>query len=159
ATPLDRPPAWPARGPGHGVAGARTTAETFSSPAGSNDGFEDSHVASAAAQVTGKGSPDIVQRRVGCSLEQAHGREHHARRADAALGAPALDKGGLYGVEPIAVGNAFDGRNARARDVQQRNQATVDELTVNEDRAGPAFSLPASLFRAGETEFRAQHIE
>jgi len=50
------------------------------------DGFEDAHVAGAAAEVSGEAFLDLLHGWVGVFVEEMVGGEDHAGGADAALG-------------------------------------------------------------------------
>src|SRR5262249_38351228 len=110
--------------------------------------LEDARVAGAAAEVAGERRADVGLGRVRRPLEQAHRREHHARRADAALRAAVLEEGLLDLGEPALVGEPLDGADVRAGRLTDRDQAAADQLAVEEDGAGAALALGAALLGA-----------
>src|SRR5258708_6595720 len=62
-------------------------------------GLDDVDVAGAAAQVARDAPADLVLARVRVVLEQGDRAEHHAWRAEPALQAVLVDKGGLHRVQ------------------------------------------------------------
>jgi len=54
---------------------------------------------------------------------------------------------------------SFYGDDVPPLNLTDRNQTAVDDLAVNEHRAGPALPFTAALFRAGLGQVFAQHIE
>src|ERR1041385_2503845 len=120
---------------------------------------EDFHVAGAAAEIAGESFADVGLGRGGVAFEEADGGEHHARRADAALRAAALDHRLLHGVEALAVGDAFDRGDPRALDLRDGDEATVDQLAVHDDGARAALALAAALLRPRKFQPLAQRVE
>ena len=59
---------------------------------GTNDGFKNLHVASAAAKIAGEASAYFGSVRIWIAFEQINRGQHHARGADAALCAAAIDE-------------------------------------------------------------------
>src|ERR1043166_3471569 len=126
---------------------------------GADDRVEDFHVAGAAAEIAGESLADVGLGRARRTFEEADGGEHHAGRADAALRAAALDQRLLHGVEALAVGDTFDRRDPRALDLRDGDEATIDQLAVEDDGARAAFALAAALLRARELQPLAQRVE
>src|SRR4051812_13745625 len=86
-------------------------------------------------------------------------RDDHPGRADAALGAAAIEEALLHRRELAALRDAFDGEHRGAIDLAHGDEAGVDELAIDEDRARAALAFAAALFRAGEAEVFAEHVE
>ena len=125
------------------------------------DGFEDAHVAGAAAEISGEAFLDFGEGWVRVFGEQVVGGEDHAWGADAALGSAVLEEALLDGVELFAVGGgeAFDGGDLRAFSLEDRDEAGVDEFAVHEDGAGAALAFAAAFLGAGEVEVLAEDVE
>src|SRR5205085_4338305 len=87
------------------------------------------------------------------------GCENHAGRADAALRAARFDHRLLYGVQTLAVADALHGFNLRALGLREGDETTVNEDTIDDDRARAALALAAALLRAREFQLLAQHVE
>ena len=100
-----------------------------------------------------------AHRRVRVMREQMRGGHQHARRADAALRAAALQKCLLQRMENAVVCEPFDGLNVCAFGLQNRNEATIDQLAIHAHRAGAALAFAAAFLGAGEVQIFAQHIE
>ena len=60
---------------------------------------------------------------------------------------------------PCREGQALDRPDDPALDLADRHEAGVDDLAVEEDRAGAALPFPAALLRPGEPEVLAQDVE
>src|SRR5438270_38087 len=123
-----------------------------------DDRVEDFHVAGAAAEISGQALAYVRLSGFWRAFEEADGGEHHARRADAALRAAALDHRALHGVEALAVGDSLDRGDLRPLDLREGDEATVDKFAVHDDRARAALALAAALLRAGEFQLLAQHV-
>ena len=78
------------------------------------DGFEDAHVAGAAAEVSGEAFLDLREGWVRVLCEEVVGREDHAGGADAALGSAFFEEALLDRVEFFVDGHAFDGGDVGA---------------------------------------------
>src|SRR5947209_12367170 len=87
------------------------------------------------------------------------GCENHARRADAALRAARFDHRLLYGVQSLATGDALHGLNLRALNLREGDETTVDENSIDCDRARAALALAAALLRARQFQLLAQNVE
>ena len=123
------------------------------------DGVDDLGVAGAAAEVAGDRLADVLVDRRAALVEIGAGRHEHARRADAALGAAVLQECLLERVQATGRREALDRQDRLALDLRQRHQAAVDDLTVDQHRAGAALALAAALLGAGQTEVLAQRVE
>ena len=60
-----------------------------------------------------------------------------------------LEEGGLQRRQ-LAIGEAFDGADAAARNTRRRNEAGTDRFIVEHDGAGAAIAGIAADFRPGE---------
>jgi hypothetical protein len=76
------------------------------------------------------------------------GREDHSGRADAALGATAVEKGLLQELQATVRGKAFDGDDFCAVCLKRGNKATIYQRSVNQNRAGAALAFTATFLRA-----------
>ena len=54
---------------------------------------------------------------------------------------------------------AFHGLDVGALGLQNRHQATVDELAIHADRAGAALAFAAAFLGSGQVQIFAQHVE
>src|SRR5690606_16090552 len=68
-------------------------------------------------------------------------------------------KGLLYGVELPVLGEALDGNDGLALGFRQGRDARHDGTVVDEDGAGAALALAATVFGAREVEILAQGFE
>ena len=80
-------------------------------------------------------------------------------RAIAALEGVALDEGGLQGVELLALGQAFDGRDLAPFDEGGEREARFHALAVHQHRAGAALAEATAFLRAREMQVLAQRVE
>jgi len=104
------------------------------------------------------GSDPFVGARLARGQERLASHQH-ARRADAALGAARLQEGGLQDVQRLPVGQPLDGVHRGALDLADRDQAGVDQGTVDQHRAGAALALPAALLGAGQRQVFAEDVK
>jgi hypothetical protein len=65
----------------------------------------------------------------------------------------------LHGVEAVIGRNALDGCDRSAIGVQERNQATVDQLAVDDDRARAALAFSTSFFRPSQLQIATEGVE
>ena len=76
---------------------------------------------------------------------------------------PVLEERLLEGVERAALPRRqrqpLDGPDDPAFDLADRDEAGVDDLAVEEDRAGAALPFPAALLRARQPEVLAEDVE
>ena len=80
-------------------------------------------------------------------------RQHHARRADAALRAAALEERVLDGVQHVSGATPSIVVPDRAPSAcAQRHQAAVDQLAVEQHRAGAALAFAAAFLGAGQPQ-------
>src|ERR1700761_5513187 len=92
-------------------------------------------------------------------FEEMAGRHDHARSADAALGSALFEKALLNSVKFLVVGEAFNGDDLGSLGLQDRDEAGVDQVAVDQDGAGSALAFTAALFRAGEMQVFAEDVE
>jgi hypothetical protein len=121
--------------------------------------LEDARIAGAAADVAREAFADLSVRRIRVSVEEFQRGHDHARSADAALGGSVSDEGLLDVVESGSFGDAFDGLNAGALDLQDRDETTVHEPSVEHDGTGAALPFPAAFLGSGEAQVLAENIE
>src|SRR5262245_44954908 len=112
--------------------------------------LEDLHVARAAAKIPGQSVTDFAVTRIWNSFEQIHRSHNHSGRTDAALCAAMFDECLLHGVQlSLTRRKSFDSHDRRARDLCDRHETAVDDLSVDRHRARAAFTFAASLFCSG----------
>src|SRR5439155_9655906 len=91
--------------------------------------------------------------------QHADRRTDLTRRAKAALEAVMLDEGGLQGVQGLLVAQAFDGDDLAIGAGDGEIEARVAPNAVDQDGAGAALPVIASLLAAGEAKVLAQGAE
>ncbi len=91
--------------------------------------------------------------------DAAEPRHDLSRCAIAALKGVMLDEGHLQRMQRLSFCDALDGRDLRAVIHDGKRQARIDALAVYQHRAGPARTLVAPLFGAGQREPLPQHIQ
>ena len=100
----------------------------------------------------------------GCSLalafgNQARGRADLARRAVAALECIVIDERLLQGMERAIGGKAFDRGDVGAVRHDGQRQAGIHPAAFDQDRAGAALAVIASLLGAAQIEAIPQGIQ
>ena len=105
------------------------------------------------------GRGTIVACGLGVGREQGLGRQEKCRRAVAALRRADLGEGLLQGMQPWAVGHAFDGLHAPALAGEPEDEAGQHGEAVYQDRARATFAQLAAVLRAGEAQVLPQHFE
>ena len=85
-------------------------------------------------------------------------RHNHAGRAVAALDRRLLHKDTLYPGELSRLLEPLYGEDLSPLQLTGQHQAGVHRLPVDNDRAGPAFSLSAALLRAAKMQILPQKI-
>ena len=89
-------------------------------------------------------------------LKQVHGRDDHSRCADAALRTAVFDECLLDCMQLSFAGcDAFDGFDLAILHLSDGHETTVNDLAVDNHRAGAAFAFAASLFCPGQAELLA----
>jgi hypothetical protein len=123
------------------------------------DRLTDLGVPSAAAEIAGESFFDFVSRGVRFLVQEMAGSHKDAWRANAALGAAAVEYGLLQAVQVGGWREAFDRGDVSSVCLQNRDEATVDEQVVYQDAAGATFAFAASFLGAGQAEVVAQDVE
>src|SRR3984885_14750520 len=126
---------------------------------GREDRIEDALEPSAAAKISGKPLANFSHRGMRILRQQLSGCNQHSRRADAALRPSAMEKSLLQRVKLTLCSDAFDRLDASAPRLKHRHEATVHKLAIHAHRAGAALAFAAALFRPGQMQIFAQHIE
>ena len=88
-------------------------------------------------------------------LGQGRRGQDHPGRADPALRAALGDKSRL---ERMSALQALDRLDLRAARLREGNQAGIDRLAVEQNRAGATLSLAAAFLRARQSAFLAQDV-
>ncbi len=132
------------------------------------DGTVDAFVGTAPAQVAGERLGDDLAARavrlVGTVLGpppvvEGDRLDDEPRRAVAALEPVVVGEGPLDGVEVLAVGEALDGRDARAAQPGGGGEAAEQRFAVDEHRARTAHPAAADELRAGQAESVAHDVQ
>ena len=126
-------------------------------PCGRRDRLDDVVVPRAAAEVPLEALADrgLVGR--GAAVDEADRREHHPRRAVAALQRVVIVERLLYGMELAVPREPLDRRDLHAVGLDAEHRARLHRLAVHEHGAGPARGGVAADVRPGETEPLAEH--
>ena len=102
---------------------------------------------------------DVVVGGLGILLQPGQDRHQDTRRAEAALQAVGLLKGGLQGVQgAIGLGQAFDRAELGAVGLHREKQASAHRLTIHQDGAGTTDTVLTAHMGAGEAEVVAQEV-
>ncbi len=129
---------------------------------------QDRAITRAAAEVAGQRLTDGPVIRVALAAIQREQRHDESRRAEAALGAVALDHGALHGMQLACGGlQAFDGEQRLAVERRQEPDAGIHRPVTDaracgfrqHDGAGAAVALGAAFLGAGPAEAFAQVLE
>lgn len=70
-----------------------------------------------------------------------------------------LDEGRLQGMQFASIRESFDRRNLRSVSRHCQNEARIDALSIDQNRAGTTLPLVAAFLGAGKLELLAQEIE
>src|SRR5215204_5602948 len=116
------------------------------------DGLHDVLVTRATAQIPFQAFPYLLLRRVGILLEEADGGHDHAWRAVAALQAVRLVKSLLHRMPQSVLPDTPDRGDLMPVGLHRKDRATLDRLTVDVYRAGPATGSVASSMHAPDPE-------
>ncbi len=122
-------------------------------------GFQDLHVAGAAAQVARERRADGAAVRARIAREERGQCHHEARRAEAALNRAGIDQRALNVRKGAIAGDTLDGDDGALRDFDGERQACADEHAVDEDVARAANAMVAAALGAAQVELVAQHVE
>ena len=121
--------------------------------------IDDLLVAGAAADVAAQAFLDLVQVGGRVAAQRGRRRHHHARNAVAALARAALVEGALQHRHPVVAIEVVDRLDLGALDLLHRRQAALDQLAVDEHRAGAALAGAAAFLVAGELQLLAHEID
>src|SRR3989454_265267 len=102
-------------------------------------------IAGAPAEIAGNCFTDLPVGRCRVLFEQGLGGQQEPRGTETALQPVVLAEGLLDGMEPLAVGQAFDGRQHRAVELDREEQAASHRLAVEQHRAGAAHAGLAAV--------------
>ena len=95
----------------------------------------------------------------GAGIQERPPRHEHPRRADPALDAAGRQEGRLDRVELSVRRQPLHRADVAALDLADRDEAAVDDLAVDEDRARPALALAAAFLRPGQAQVQAQDVQ
>src|SRR5438067_4366233 len=123
------------------------------------DGLDDVHVPGAAAQVPGDGLADLRLARVPVAIEERAARQHHSRRAVAALQAVLLPEAFLHGVELAVLLEALDGSDLMSVGLHGEEGARLHRLPLEQHGAGAAVGGVAADMRSGHAQVLAQEVD
>jgi len=128
-------------------------------PTRENHRIKNLHIARAATEISRQTIANVCFRGIRISFEQIHGGHHHARRADAALCSTAINERLLNRVQLFAARDAFDRFDGRAFNLRNRNQTTVHNPAIDEDRTRATLAFAATFLRTRQMKLLAQHVE
>jgi hypothetical protein len=117
------------------------------------------HVCTASANVLGHRGIDLLVGWVGDCGEQLNCRHDLTRLTEATLRDVLIDPGLLHRMQFIAVGETFDGCDALTRDALDWKDAESDGVIADVTRARSANTHAATVFRAGDPQQIAQHVQ
>jgi hypothetical protein len=117
------------------------------------------HIARAATKIPSQSITNVGLSRVWISFEEIYGRHHHARRADAALRASAINERLLNCVQLIPSRNAFNRFDGCAFNLRYGHETTVHNSAIDENGTRAAFAFTATFLRSGEVQLLAQYVE
>jgi hypothetical protein len=124
-----------------------------------HDGAHHARVRAAAAQVARHALADLRLVGAGVALQQRHRRDHHARRAIAALRRLLGHEGALHRVRRGARAQAFGGLHALAGERPHRRVAAGHRAAVHQHHAGAALARAAAEVARAQAQVVAQHVE
>src|ERR1700675_4679986 len=87
------------------------------------------------------------------------GGEDHSGSADAALGPAAFKKSFLQYLQVAVSSKAFDRDDFCTVCLKHRNEAAIDQHSVQQNGAGAALALATSLFRSCQTKLMPKDIQ
>ena len=119
------------------------------------NGFADTRIRSAAAEIAGHGIVDVGVRWVGIGGEQGGGAHHLSRLAITALRNLYLKPRLLHWMRAVG-GQAFDGGDALACDCADGRHARPHCIAIDVDRTRAAKSHAAAELRACQSKLLAQ---
>ena len=98
-------------------------------------------------------------RKKGIQVQEILGGDKHARCAEPALGGVVGQECILERGKLLALGEPFHGDNHSALGLDNRHSAAVDNATIHQDGAGPAFAFATAFLGAGELQIFSEHIQ
>src|SRR6266568_7466219 len=123
------------------------------------NGFDDVHVAGAAAQVAGDTPTNLRLGRVGIFREQRLGAEEHTWRAEPALQAVLLEEALLQRVQLTVLLQAFDRLDLAAISLHGQQRAGLDGLAIEQDRACATVRRIAPDMSASKVQVLADEVD
>jgi hypothetical protein len=123
------------------------------------NGGDDARIGSAAANVALERAANFGFVGLWTFLEEADAREDHAGRAISALERVLIEEGLLNWMKPPVLFEALDGGDLFASDRENAGDAGAHGRAVDQDGAGAALALAASVLGAGEGEVVAEDPE
>src|SRR5690349_9161852 len=90
------------------------------------------------------------------SRQQADAAQNHSGRAVSALKCAGIEKRLLHGMEAAVLGEPFDGDDGARCGGADGNLARAPRSAVEQDGAGAALALAATVFCSGESEIVAK---
>src|SRR5579862_4127576 len=117
--------------------------------------IDDGLVAGTSAEVARDGLANFSLAGLWLLLEQSLKRQHHPRRAEAALKRVMAAKAFLQSREARTETGAFYGRDSRPFGLDREHQAAANGLPVVEHGTGAADSVLAAQVSAGQVKFVA----
>src|SRR6266567_3327256 len=120
--------------------------------------LDDFRIGATAAQIAGEVMTDLVLVRVRVFGEELARHQHEARRAKAALGGSAFEKGLLHGAQFSARRQMLDRHDLGAVGEDRKEETPRHRLAVDQHRAAAAQALGAALARAEEVEALLQEL-
>src|SRR5439155_15063856 len=113
----------------------------------------------AAAQVPRQPVARLLFARARLRVEQRLGGHDETRRADPALQRRVFEKLLLHRMQPLALGNALDGRDALPLRFRREHEARGHQPSVEDHRAGAAVARRASFLGPGKPDLLPARIE
>lgn len=120
------------------------------------DGFDDSRMRAAAADVALQGLLNFGLRGIGILLQQSDAAHDHAGRAVGALEGFGVEEGLLNRMKAAGLLEAFDGGNGFAVGCGNGSYARTTRRTIEQNCAGAALAFAAAVFGASKTEVVAK---
>src|SRR5437870_13357240 len=123
------------------------------------DGLDDVRVPGAAAEVAADGLADLRLGGILVAGEQGAARDHHPRRAVAALQPVLLPERLLDRVQLAVLFQAFHRGDLRALGLDREDRARLHRIAVEQHRAGAAVRGVAADVRAGQAQVLAEQVD
>src|SRR5437899_11440440 len=123
------------------------------------DGLDDVRVPGAAAEVAADGLADLRLGGILVAGEQGAARDHHPRRAVAALQPVVLPERLLDRVQLSVLLQAFHRGDLRALGLDGEDRARLHRIAVEQHRAGAAVRGVAADVRAGQAQVLAEQVD